>query len=108
MIASALAAWTDRVAKREVLIKPDSAVRGDAIARDAVGPDPVKTLKSKVIVVGVNVTWAALLGGALRSGDLIQLVAAGGNGHPTSLEAVVLSSVQGQCRRKGLGARRGP
>jgi hypothetical protein len=71
-------------------------IKKDApITRDAIGPDPARILKSKVTVVGVNVTRAALLGGAVRSGERVRLVATGRNGRSRNFDAVVLSYVKG-------------
>jgi hypothetical protein len=73
---------------------------GVPITTDDVGPDPTKALHSKVIVVGVNVTRAALLGGVVRTGDQIRLVPTSENKRLASLDAIVLAVTPG-----GSGAR---
>lgn len=76
-------------------------IKKDApITRGAIGPDPAKVLKSRVIVVGMNVTRAALLGGAVRSGEVVRLVATRRNGRSLNFDAVVLSYANGSTGAK--------
>jgi hypothetical protein len=50
--------------------------RGAAIREEDLGPRPSKAMRQDLVLTGVQVTRAATLNGALRSGDRVELLAA--------------------------------
>jgi hypothetical protein len=69
--------------------------KGTPLLRADVGPDAARALRANVVVVGVNVTKAAVLGGALRTGERVQLVLSEKGNRTTALDALVMSVVAG-------------
>ncbi|WUI03931.1 hypothetical protein OHR68_19740 [Spirillospora sp. NBC_00431] len=70
------------------------AIKRDApLLREDVGPDAARALGTQVVVVGVNVTKAAVLGGAVQTGDQVQLDLSRDGKRIAVLDALVLSVV---------------